>query len=185
MAKARVRAGIENASVRHFPRLLIGGSAVIAFVAIAAALAPRHETRATSTPTPIVAPARPITAAPSPIPNDVVQAPAVAAPTSLTRHHRRHAAVTTNSPDSGNELVVEAMHRLRRENDPAGAIALLDEYLSGHPDGVLVEEALALSVEASRALDPALAAKRATQYLSRYPDGRFAAEARAAINDER
>ncbi len=80
-------------------------------------------------------------------------------------------------------LVVEAMTRLRRDHDPAGATALLHQYLSRFPDGVVAEEATALAIESALAAhDSAEAATLARRYLSRFPAGHFRDKAESAID---
>src|SRR5205814_935631 len=72
-------------------------------------------------------------------------------------------------------MVFEAMSRLRKLHDPAGAGRLIEDYLARFPDGALVEEAEFLAIEAS--VDPAHAAAAARRYLDRFPAGRYRAAA--------
>jgi len=79
-------------------------------------------------------------------------------------------------------LVVSAMRALRQEHDAERAARLLDRYLAAHPEGALVEEALALDLEASLARhDDGRAQVFARQYLRRFPDGRFLSLARRTL----
>jgi hypothetical protein len=82
-------------------------------------------------------------------------------------------------PD-GAELVMRAVDRLRAAHDPNGALQLLDRYRTEHPRGMLVEEALGLSIEAAAALGDARAVDYAESYLDGYPEGRFVEAARRA-----
>jgi len=78
--------------------------------------------------------------------------------------------------------VVQAVEALRNQHDPWRAGKLLADYLASHPRGALVEEALALSIEAAAARhdDPA-AASFANRYLKDYPTGRFRRTAETAL----
>lgn len=78
---------------------------------------------------------------------------------------------------AGKSLVYDAMRALRRENEPAHAARLLDEYLARFPSGAMGEEALALAIEAHQALRDGQAPAYANRYLEKYPDGRFTARA--------
>jgi hypothetical protein len=77
-------------------------------------------------------------------------------------------------------LVAQATRALHAEHRPKRALQLLDDYLRLHPDGDLVEECLALQIEARSDLDDARAAALADEYLRRFPGGRFGAAALAA-----
>jgi hypothetical protein len=71
-------------------------------------------------------------------------------------------------------LVLEAIRSLRNRGDGVRAGMLLTEYLKGHPQGVLVEDATALSVEAALARhDDRAAGEIARRYLSQFPGGRY------------
>jgi hypothetical protein len=70
--------------------------------------------------------------------------------------------------------VLDAMIALRRDHDPASAGAMLQHYLTSHPNGTLREEALVLAIEAAHARgDLALAKSLAREYQNAYPNGRF------------
>jgi len=69
---------------------------------------------------------------------------------------------------------------LRNGGDAAEAAALLERYRARNPDGILAEEALALSIEAAVQRNDPSAKKFARQYLAKYPKGRFASAARRA-----
>jgi hypothetical protein len=55
---------------------------------------------------------------------------------------------------------------------------LLERYLDRYPQGMFLEEALAMSIEASAAYDRARAVGMAETYLRRFPTGRFRGLAR-------
>src|SRR6185437_6997009 len=76
------------------------------------------------------------------------------------------------SADGDSALVVSAVHAISARDDRA-AIALLDTYVAQNPDGDLIEESLALEIEARSRLDDATAASFADRYLARFPTGRF------------
>lgn len=68
--------------------------------------------------------------------------------------------------------VADALKALRRDQDPARAQSLLNDYLQANPQGALSEEALALSIEAAHTRKDPVAKTHARRYLSRYPAGR-------------
>jgi hypothetical protein len=79
-------------------------------------------------------------------------------------------------------LVLEAIRALRTDGDPARASTLLTDYLRSEATGVLVEDALALSVEAAVArADGEQTVAFAHQYLARFPSGRYSAFVRQAM----
>ena len=84
------------------------------------------------------------------------------------------------APLSDSVLVHRAVKALRSGGDAEQASELLERYRSRNPDGVLAEEALALSIEAAVAKGDPRARQLARQYLLTYPKGRFAAAARQA-----
>ncbi|MEA2696822.1 MAG: hypothetical protein QOI66_1093 [Myxococcales bacterium] len=61
----------------------------------------------------------------------------------------------------------------RQAGDLTRAERLLTRCRTEFPDGVLQEEALALSIEATAARNRPRAEQLARLYLQRYPDGRF------------
>ena len=77
-------------------------------------------------------------------------------------------------------LLQAATRALRVDHEPERAGVLLDDYLGHHPDGALLEEALALAIEAAVARHDTHAIDLAARYLQRFPSGRFAPQARAA-----
>jgi len=77
--------------------------------------------------------------------------------------------------------VLAAVRALRRDHNPVRARALLNVYLSAHPDGALVEEALAISIEAAVANRDADANILAIRYLRVYPGGPFHGLAERAL----
>jgi hypothetical protein len=82
--------------------------------------------------------------------------------------------------------VLDAMVALRRDHDAVRAGALLDDYLTAHPRGVLREEALVLAVEAADARGDAGTARRlARAYQAAFPGGRFTPFARDRADAER
>jgi hypothetical protein len=77
--------------------------------------------------------------------------------------------------------VLEAIRALRENGDPGRAGDLLSGYLRSHPRGVLVEDALALSIEAAVARhDGKGAADLGRRYLAQFPNGRYRAFAQRA-----
>jgi hypothetical protein len=78
-------------------------------------------------------------------------------------------------PDSSEDAthVVEAIQALRTEKDPSRAQGLLNDYLKTHPNGVLSEDALALSIEAASAQHDPRAADYARRYLAKFPQGKY------------
>jgi hypothetical protein len=90
------------------------------------------------------------------------------------------------APPEEAALVMAALRSLRRENNPARAGTLAQNYLTRFPEGVLTEEALAIGIEAAVARhDAAVATALAKQYLGRYPTGRFAGLARKTASATR
>ena len=77
--------------------------------------------------------------------------------------------------------VVDAIQALRNDRDPVRASRLLAGYLTRYPHGALVEEAIALSIEAAAANHSPSAASFAERYLRQYPNGRFRHTAEQAL----
>lgn len=85
------------------------------------------------------------------------------------------------APPEEAALVLAGLRALRRQHDPARAAVLLARYLSRFPQGALVQEAMALSIEAELARGQnQAAAQLAGKYLDRFPAGRFVRVARKA-----
>lgn len=93
---------------------------------------------------------------------------------------RASSAPATASPPEA-ELVLDATLALRRAHEPSRSLDLLKQYLTRYPHGALIEESMALAMEAMAALDDASAARVAADYLQRYPAGRFGGLARTAL----
>jgi outer membrane protein assembly factor BamD (BamD/ComL family) len=85
-------------------------------------------------------------------------------------------------PEWQAQLLAEAVKTLRNDRDAKRAQALLEGYLRRYPQGVLVEEALALAIEAAAVREDKDAARLAAEYLKRYPAGRFRAIANEALS---
>jgi hypothetical protein len=77
--------------------------------------------------------------------------------------------------------VLGAMKALRAEHDPAKAQGLLNDYMKRHPNGVLSEDALALSIEAAAARRDPRAKDYARRYLAKFPNGKYSALATRAL----
>lgn len=89
------------------------------------------------------------------------------------------------APSEESTMVLAALHALRRGHDPVKAGALLEQYLARFPRGVLVEEALALGIEAALdRKDAAVARRLAEQYVQHFPAGRFTGLARRATGSK-
>jgi hypothetical protein len=124
---------------------------------------PSSGARQESPPSPPVAVARPEAPAIAP----AASAPAASHGTSADADHRAPEAEDATP-------VLEAIHALRTQRDADRANALLSKYLRAHPNGVLAEDALALSVESAIARhDDGAAAEWAHRYLTRFPHGRY------------
>jgi len=96
----------------------------------------------------------------------------------------RHARVRDGRAPEGDEdesPVLAALRLLRRAHDPVHARVLLDVYLRQHPDGMLAQEALAISIEAAVSHHDADAASLATRYLTLYPSGPYSALAQQTL----
>ena len=130
-------------------------------------------------PPPKVAPVHPPRAVAAPAP-EIVPAPVeLPAGEPQTTRNSRPARPHARSEDPSQ--VVQAVEALRNQHDPDRAAKLLSEYLASHPRGALVEEALALSIEAAVARHDPAAAAFANRYLKDYPSGRFRRTAETAL----
>ena len=81
----------------------------------------------------------------------------------------------------GAELLVEALQAIRRGRDGVGGAARIDQYLTHYPGGALIEESLAIGMEADAIGAHDGRRLYAAEYLRRFPAGRFAPTARAAL----
>jgi hypothetical protein len=87
------------------------------------------------------------------------------------------------APPEEAALVLAGLRALRRQHDPSQAGVLLTRYLNHFPQGTLVQEALAIAIEAGLARgERQTAAQLAAQYLDRFPAGRFVRLARKAAD---
>jgi hypothetical protein len=77
------------------------------------------------------------------------------------------------APAAEAALVLDAFRALRRNHDAATAERLLQAYMTQFPDGALVEDALALAIEAASARGDQRAATLAARYLQQFPRGRY------------
>jgi hypothetical protein len=139
-------------------------------------------------------PPRPARAAPA-APSDVVLveplSPPPVAPAPVREHARAsrveapRARVPASRPipvvDDEPTLVATAMRALRHDHDAELAAGLLDDYLRRWPNGALIEEALALAIEAANARGDARARVFAAEYVGRFPSGRFGEAARRTL----
>lgn len=124
----------------------------------------------------------PTHAEPAPVPQAVAPAPTMR----TTPAPPRQAPTTQKRPTRASEdprPVADALRALRKEQDPARAQSLLDEYLRHNPQGALSEEALALSIEAAHARKDPAAKAHARRYLARYPAGRHRRLAERVLAD--
>jgi hypothetical protein len=132
-------------------------------------------------PLPAVVPSKPLDSrAPSQAQPTVAIAPVELRRAEPPIHRRRSSRVRAYSEDPSE--VVMAVEALRKQRDPARAARLLAQYLAAHPGGALVEEAVALSIEAAAARHDPAAADFARRYLRDYPNGRFRQTAEAALS---
>lgn len=129
---------------------------------------------------PAVAPAKPQARAAPPSSQAIAAPTPVELPVAEPENHRqRPSRVRARSEDPSQ--VVAAVEALRKQHDPERAAKLLAGYLAAHPRGALVEEAVALSIEAAAARRDPGAADFARRYLRDYPSGRFRQTAEAAL----
>ena len=92
-----------------------------------------------------------------------------------------HGAAPSPAEDES-ALMVGAVRALRRDGDPARAQALAEEVLQRYPNGMQVEEAMALVMEAAAARGDGAGARRAAQrYLDGFSAGRFADRAKRIL----
>jgi hypothetical protein len=110
-----------------------------------------------------------------------VAKPAVEAPSTGPRFEERANDKRRFGGGEDPAPVLEAIRALRSHGDAARASVLLSGYLKAHPNGVLAEDALALSIESAIAQhDTARAADLGRRYLTKFPNGRYRAFATQA-----
>jgi hypothetical protein len=140
---------------------------------------PQHHRAARRAPGTIAGPpAAPVAEVPLK-PETVVEPEAVLAPRLPTRA-KVDSSIRSKANDADAELLVEAM-RARSAGDAKRVSQLVAEYRAKHPQGVLQEEALILSIESAVARRAPNAGALAHEYLGRFPNGRFATQARRAL----
>lgn len=95
-------------------------------------------------------------------------------------------SVEVAPPPEEAALILAALRALRRDHDPVQAGVLAQSYLTRFPKGVIIEEALAVGIEAAVARqEMRLATVLSNQYLGRYPAGKFADLARKTLSANR
>jgi hypothetical protein len=141
--------------------------------AAAAPVSSREQAEPRPEPLPAPVAFRPRNRAPSPRPAAETSSPAV----DIT------AARVAVAPPEEAALVLDGLRALRREHDATRASVPLARYIKRFPEGALVQEALAISIEAALVRgDQRAAAGLAEQYLKRFPAGRFVGFARKATD---
>lgn len=104
----------------------------------------------------------------------------------LRTHHvakrgKAQAPQATPAPGEDPTRVVQAIRALRQQGDAAKAQGLLNDYMKKNPNGLLSEEALALSIEAAHTRKDPKAKSYARRYLARFPGGRHSAFAKRVL----
>jgi hypothetical protein len=196
--KQRVRERLAAVRTRARPRFVMVPAIVVVGLAIGTAAGATlgvrwwREAREAVPPAPSVAapsrsgalrrasPARPAARLP-PREMSPETAPVPRAPERAMVGHPRRSNAGAAAEDGETRLLFEATRALRREQDPARAGALLDDYFRRFPRGVLAEEALAVAIEAAQARADARARDLARRYLARYPEGQFRKAAERAL----
>lgn len=169
----RVRAHVDGTGRRPARRLRPLGvlAALLVFAALSAASAmvvrrivrgPAPTTAPTEQPTPPRA-----TGGPTPVVTPLPLPDAPAAPPART---------TGDAAES--QLIADAYAALRQHDDPPTALRRIDSYLTLYPRGALIEEALALALDAAQG---EAARRYAERYLARFPDGEAAGKAKAIL----
>ena len=125
-----------------------------------------------------VTPSPPVVVTPPVAPSINVAAPSIDSAT----HARSPSHLPKEAAANPEEMaeVLAAFKALRQAHDPKHAGALLDHYLKRYPRGALLEEALALAIEAAAAQQDPHAGELATRYLAKFPHGRFVKSAEQA-----
>jgi hypothetical protein len=173
-----------------FPMAIAGVSKLLARTPEPTTETPRApDSGTTSAPTRHEPPAPPVTSVPAdppPLPKPAepqrpMRRPLDDAPRTQPRIHTREPSTPVETAQSVEAmLVLGALRSLRHDHDLPSAIRQLDEYLARFPTGDLVEEALALTIEALAAQDNRDALRLADEYLRRFPRGRFRDQAEGA-----
>jgi len=117
-----------------------------------------------------------------PIPADAAAAESAAVTDPVAPRPAQKLAHARPSSSEDPTHVVEAIQALRTDKDPSRAQALLNDYLKTHPNGLLSEDALALSIEAASAKHDPHAADYAKRYLAKFPHGKYRALASQALS---
>ena len=148
---------------------LLVAVAVVGGIALAAVALPW--------PYPSPAPLPPVISSEQPVPENVSPAPAISPP------FPPHAQPDATSWD-GELAHLQQVHATLRDDRPAAARALVDEYVNRWPDGVFIEE-----IEAARVLATCATARDATArrtlaaFLRRWPDSLYGARVRGSCRD--
>jgi hypothetical protein len=100
--------------------------------------------------------------------------PTLAPGTSLARAHRGEASAAERGDDLSAEMRLVSEARRTMAEDPAEALALLDQHRERYPAGALREEREAHAILILRRLDrTADAERRYTDFLSDFPESSF------------
>jgi hypothetical protein len=129
-------------SSARMPRVTADRAGTVARQPAALALADSPATKAFEMPAPEAIPAPP----PFPVPALPVRRALPPPPVSLP-------PVTSAPPDGELALIAGAVRKLRTDDDPRGALAVLDEHRARFPAGALTREATLARVETLLALD--------------------------------
>ena len=192
--KRRVLVKLLGDQAARAPRILRGAliAGVLAVTATAAAVGgvfggwwsepapqpPAPSVVQTASPLPAQAPeSPPATMSEAVKPTEAVLPPASEAPKPSPKPDERARGKGGEDPTQ----VLDAMKALRAEGDPAKAQGLLNDYMKQHPNGMLSEDALALSIEAAAARRDPRAKDYARRYLAQFPNGKYRALATRAL----
>jgi hypothetical protein len=185
--RARIERTLEAArGPARFLRPALVGAGVL-LMAVTAAAAGYSLVRSSPPPGPAIAPPSTVVVPPPSLPSPAslpVLERADPSPSPSASPPSPSAKRALEKPSAGEDptLVAEAVRALRKQGDAGRAQSLLDQYLRKNPRGALVEDALALSIEAAAARKDPRAADYARRYVARYPNGRFRALADRALS---